>query len=311
MNPCAPRASRRATSTDIVRPGTRRSVAVAPRAAGVRYPVRVAGEPESFDYRLLVGLIFLGFAVAELLTGRLFQRDKTTLKDVIIEIGSGFGLPMLVVPAVLTASGALTEWLLPDSVGSLAHWPAWAMLLVLLVADDLTQYGWHRLSHSSSTLYRLHRAHHSAEYLSVRCVYRNNIIYYALMPGIWLSGVLLHLGFGPVYAVYFVAKMFVITGAHSSVPWDEPLARSPKTRWLFVLLAHIISTPRTHAAHHGKHAADGVTHYHGNYGNFLFLWDVVFGTAKFSSTRPVEFGLENVQPQGWFRELIWPFGRGR
>jgi sterol desaturase/sphingolipid hydroxylase (fatty acid hydroxylase superfamily) len=45
-------------------------------------------------------------------------------------------------------------------------------------------------------MWPLHRAHHSAAYMSVRIVYRNNAFYYALMPGLWLSGVLLYLGFG-------------------------------------------------------------------------------------------------------------------
>ena len=71
--------------------------------------------------------------------------------------------------------------------GALADWSWWQMLLVLLLADDLTQYFWHRLSHTS-TLWPLHRAHHSAAYMSVRIVYRNNAFYYALMPGLWSSG---------------------------------------------------------------------------------------------------------------------------
>jgi len=49
-------------------------------------------------------------------------------------------------------------------------------------------------------LYKLHRPHHQAEYLSIRIVYRNNIFYYFLMPGLWFSGVLIYLGGGWVYA---------------------------------------------------------------------------------------------------------------
>ena len=35
-----------------------------------------------------------------------------------------------------------------------------------------------------------------------------------------------------------------------------------------------------------------MTHYRGNYGNFLFLWDVMFGTAKITRRRPDTFGVE-------------------
>ncbi|MCH9688289.1 MAG: sterol desaturase family protein [Deltaproteobacteria bacterium] len=263
------------------------------------------------NYKLVVGLIFLGFAVLELRADRLLHRAATRTKDIIIELGSGLGLPIAVVPAVIAGSGVLTEALAPDSAGALAHWPTWLMFATLLVIDDLGQYLWHRLTHAVPSLFELHRAHHSATYMSVRIVYRNNILYYAMMPNLWASGVLLYLGFDDVYYVYFIAKMAVIIGAHSSVAWDEPLL---KIRWLrpvMWLVVRTISTPSTHAAHHGKHATDGVTHYKGNYGNFLFLWDVLLGTAKISERRPAHFGLENIDDASWQQELLWPWLRAR
>lgn len=258
------------------------------------------------DYRLVVLLIFLGFAILELLCGRLLNRDKSTRKDVIIESGSGTILPLVVVPSILAITPYLAELVVPDSEGWLSHWSAWLMFLTLVFADDFTQYWWHRSSHSFAGLYRLHRAHHSAEYMSVRIAYRNNVLYYAMMPGLWLSGVLLYWGFAPVYYFYAIAKMAVIIGAHSSVPWDAPLFRFRLTRPVVWLLARVISTPSTHAAHHGKHSADGVTHYHGNYGNFFFVWDLIFGTAKINEGRPQAYGLENVEPKGWREEFLWP-----
>jgi len=64
--------------------------------------------------------------------------------------------------------------------------------------------------------------------------------------------------------------------------------------------------PATHAAHHGKHQADGVTHYTGNYGNLLFFWGVPFGTAKITRRCPEAFGLENLPEERWRTELAWP-----
>lgn len=260
-------------------------------------------------YKLVVALIFLGFAVAEFSRGRLLNVAKTRKKDVIIELGSGLGLPIFVVPAVTFGSAAITEWMLPGSSDQLAHWPAWLMFVVLLVVDDLGQYLWHRLTHSVPWLFELHRAHHSAEYMSVRIVYRNNLLYYAFMPNLWASGVLLHFGFDAVYFGYFIAKMAVITSAHSSVAWDEKLLKIRALRPLMWVVVRTISTPCTHAAHHGMHASDGVTHYKGNYGNFLFLWDVLLGTAKITGRRPTRFGLENIAPASWQQELLWPWLR--
>jgi len=214
-------------------------------------------------------------------------------------------VPALVLPAVLSCSHTLADALIPGTRDMWAAWPAWLMCAALLVGDDLTQYLWHRLSHSS-WLYPLHRAHHSAGYMSVRIVYRNNLLYYAMMPGLWVSGLLVYWGFGPVYVLYLVAKMAVIIGAHSSAPWDAPLRRHKLTRPLIWVLERLISTPSTHSAHHGLHEADGITHYRGNYGNFLFLWDVLFGTAHITGGRPATFGVEDLEPVGWFHELLWP-----
>ena len=257
--------------------------------------------------KLVISGILIAFVALEFVLGRFLHKEHTTPKDIILDVGSSLLLPVVVVPLVFTSAGALVEWFAPGSEGRLGHWPWWVMFGVLLIVDDLTQYGWHRLSHSSF-LYPLHRAHHSARYLSVRIVYRNNLVYYALMPGLWLAGAAVFLGFGPVYVVYIVLKMLVIIGAHSSVPWDAPLYRNRFTAPLMWVVERVISTPATHSAHHGLHEADGVTNYRGNYGNFLFLWDVIFGTAHITRRRPAEFGIEDEAPVSWFNELIWPVG---
>lgn len=261
------------------------------------------------DYTVYITAIFAAFALLELALGRFFNPTKATSKDVILEVAAGLAIPLLIVPGVLFASPFLVEQFAPGHAQVWAHWPWWSMALVLLLADDLTQYWWHRLSHTVPWLYALHRAHHSARYMSVRIVYRNSLIYYALMPGLWLSAALIHLGFGQVYVVYIVVKLTVIIGAHSSVPWDEPLLKNRFTRPLMWGVMRLISTPTTHSAHHGRHQADGITHYKGNFGNLLFLWDVLFGTAKISNERPREYGLEAVTPATWFQELVWPVGR--
>jgi sterol desaturase/sphingolipid hydroxylase (fatty acid hydroxylase superfamily) len=261
------------------------------------------------DYRVVITMMFVGGALIELALGRFLFREQTTRKDLILDLGAGLGLPLIVLPLIMAGSAAATEAIAPGSANALSDWPVSAMIASLLIADDFTQYWWHRASHRWPKLNLLHRAHHSAPYLSVRVVYRNNLLYYAMMPGLWLSGALLYLGFAPVYYVYYIAKMAVIISAHSSVGWDTKLL---KIRWLKPLMwvvARTISTPCTHAAHHGKHAADGVTHYHGNFGNFLVVWDVLFGTAKISDERPRQFGLEHVEPTTWTQELLWPFPR--
>ena len=209
-------------------------------------------------------------------------------------------------PAVLFSAGAIAAFVAPQYEGALAGIPVIAAIGLFLILDDMMQYWWHRASHSTPWLYNLHRAHHNARYMSVRLVYRNNIIYYAMMPSLWLSGVLIWLGLGWVYAAYIVVKLLVITGAHSDVAWDKPLYAIKWLSPVMWVVERTISTPATHHAHHGRHADDPAVNYKGNYGNLLFFWDVLFGTAKITRTFPESYGVENLAPATLGQQLLWP-----
>jgi len=253
--------------------------------------------------------IFLALIVLEILFTRFFSKPGQTRSDAIVEVISTGMLVLAVVPLVLASGKKLASLVVPDAAGILAGWPFWAVFGLFLIFDDMVQYWWHRASHTFPWLYKLHRAHHNAEYLSVRVVYRNNIFYYLLLPGIWFSGVLLYLGGGFVYPVYLIIKMAVIFGAHCDVRWDAPLYRVKFLSPVMWLVERTISTPATHAAHHGKHADDGVTNYKGNFGNLLFFWDVLFGTAKITRRYPDEIGVENLPPTSAGEQLFWPVVR--
>lgn len=250
--------------------------------------------------------IFLALIVLEILFTRFFSKPGQTRSDAIVEVISTLMLILAVVPLVLASGKKLASLVVPDAAGVIAEWPFWAVFSLFLIFDDMVQYWWHRASHTFPWLYKLHRAHHNAEYLSVRVVYRNNVFYYLLLPGIWFSGVLLYLGGGFVYPVYLIIKMAVIFGAHCDVRWDAPLYRVKFLSPVMWLVERTISTPATHAAHHGKHADDGVTNYKGNFGNLLFFWDVLFGTAKITRRYPDEMGVENLPPTSAGEQLFWP-----
>ncbi|MEL7297309.1 MAG: sterol desaturase family protein [Pseudomonadota bacterium] len=259
--------------------------------------------------KLAILLIFVGFALLEIFSTRLFAKPGQTRDDAVVEIVSVLVLLVITQPLALAGGGYIASLIWPDAAGALATIPLIAAIGLFLIFDDMTQYWWHRLSHTVPWLYKLHRPHHNANYLSVRVVYRNNIFYYALMPGLWFSGALIYLGLGWVYAGYIVVKMLVITGAHCDVRWDEPLY---KIRWLAPVMwvvERVISTPATHSAHHGKHASDNATHYKGNYGNLLFFWDVLFGTAKITRSYPEQIGVENLPKTTASEQLLWPLVR--
>jgi sterol desaturase/sphingolipid hydroxylase (fatty acid hydroxylase superfamily) len=249
------------------------------------------------------------FAFLEWRLGR-FSPPQATREDHRLDVAV-IVMFLTVTAAVASTANLLGSIWMPEWRGALADWPWLGMLLTLIIGDDLTQYGWHRLSHSS-VLWPLHRAHHSAPYMSVRVVYRNNALYYALMPGLWIMGLLVYLGFGWVTVGYTLVKITVIVGAHSAWRWDEALYRKPALRPLMWVLERLISTPATHHAHHALTEADGVGHYSGNFGNLFFLWDIIFGTAVITRRYPPAVGLQDdldFGPERWETQLFYPFVR--
>lgn len=250
--------------------------------------------------------IYLGFALLELAMTGLFRKREQTRQDWIVEIVSTVLLVGVTQPSILLAAGVLLGQLLPEYRNALSGLNPLAGIALFLIFDDMVQYWWHRASHSTHWLYNLHRAHHNANYMSIRLVYRNNIIYYALMPNLWLSGALIYLGLGWIYAGYVVVKMLVIVGAHSDVAWDKPLYRIKWLSPVMWIVERTISTPATHHAHHGRHALDPAVHYKGNYGNLLFFWDVLFGTARITRRYPKSYGVENLPPATLGQQLLWP-----
>lgn len=255
---------------------------------------------------LAVLLIFIGFIVLEIIFTRFFAKPQQTKSDAIVEVVGTLMLTLVTQPLVILGGFTIASLVAPEAQDMLKSWHFLAVFALFLIFDDLTQYWWHRISHMVPWLYKLHRPHHNANYLSIRVVYRNNIFYYFLMPGLWFSGALIYLGGAWVYASYIVIKMTVIFGAHSDVRWDAPLY---KIKWLspiMWIIERTISTPSTHSAHHGKHANDGVTNYKGNFGNLLFFWDVLFGTAKITRRYPAEMGVENLPETTAAEQLIWP-----
>lgn len=251
-------------------------------------------------------LLFLG--LIEVFSG-LYIRDRRSKNDFSIELVSLIVLPLIVQPGIFLLVFSLCELWFPTAFGALNNWPIWAMVLAFLILDDMLQYWWHRWSHQSPVLWKLHRPHHVVEEMGVLVTYRNAFLYYAMMPGIWFSALLVYLGMGYVYVVYLPIKVSVILLAHSQTRWDRLLYKWKVLAPLAWIIERLISTPSTHFAHHGLTAEDGISHPNGNYGNLLFVWDVIFGTAKITRKYPKKFGAWNQIKEPWYVQLLFPFIR--
>ena len=238
--------------------------------------------------------------------GGLYLDDKRSKNDFTIELLSLISLPTLIQPGIFL----FILWFMGASFPGLEDYyltsSLWWHIVAFLILDDLTQYWWHRLSHVNKKMWKLHRPHHVVEEMGVLVTYRNAVLYYAFMPGIWFSAVLIYLGMGYVYLFYLPIKLIVILLAHSETKWDKFLYRYKILSPLAWIIERTISTPSTHFAHHGLTAEDGVSHPNGNYGNLLFFWDIIFGTAKITRKYPSKFGAWNQLKEPWYVQLFFP-----
>ena len=261
-------------------------------------------ENEVLSKLIPVTVLFL-LGVFESLGGLYFD-DRRTKNDFSIELLSLITLPTLIQPGIFL----FVLWFMGASFPGLEDYyitsSLWWQVVAFLILDDLTQYWWHRLSHINKKMWKLHRPHHVVEEMGVLVTYRNAVLYYAFMPGIWFSAVLIYLGMGYVYLFYLPIKLIVILLAHSETKWDKFLYRYKILSPLAWIIERTISTPSTHFAHHGLTAEDGVSHPNGNYGNLLFFWDVIFGTAKITRKYPSKFGAWNRLKEPWYVQLFFP-----
>lgn len=250
--------------------------------------------------------IYIAFGIIELFRSNLFGKAEQSRHDGIVEVISAIMVLVITQPTILLFVQYIMGAYLPEYRDSLASLNIFAAIALFLIFEDMMQYWWHRAAHSTPWLYNLHRAHHNGRYMSIRLVYRNNIIYYAMMPSIWFASVLIYLGLGWVYAGYIIVKQLVIIGAHSDVAWDRPLYKIKALSPIMWVVERTISTPATHHAHHGRHYDDPAVNYKGNFGNLLFFWDVLFGTAKITRTYPQSYGVENLPDATLGQQLLWP-----
>ena len=257
-------------------------------------------------YQIVILTIFFSLVLLEILFTNFFNKNGQRTKDGVVEFFSFFQVLFLAQPLAFALAYGLTDMFAPSVKGLISDWSIFAIVGLLLIFDDLAQYLWHRLCHSVPILYNLHRPHHDPEYLSIRVVYRNGFFYYLLMPGLWFAGILFYMGSGATYFFYIVIKQTVIFGAHTDLRWDKKLYEIKWMHPIMWVLERTISTPSTHWAHHGKHASDENTHYKGNYGNLLFIWDMIFGTAKITRKYPKEIGVENLFDAPASYQLLWP-----
>lgn len=183
-------------------------------------------------------------------------------------------------------------------------WPTQAPLALqvglALLIGEFFHYWWHRFSHGDNVLWRFHATHHSSERLywlaSVRFHPVDNVVAY----GLQVTPLIL-LGCGPEALALFT--LFV--SIHGLFQHGNVKVRCG---WL----NYVFSTPELHRWHHSRKIEDA----NANYGGYLIVWDLVFGTWHLPRDRAHQahdVGLHDMPqfPRDFAGQLLSPLRWGK
>jgi sterol desaturase/sphingolipid hydroxylase (fatty acid hydroxylase superfamily) len=171
------------------------------------------------------------------------------------------------------ASIPLFAWVYEHRVLDLGRPSAWWSWLLLLFAEDLCYYAFHRTHHEVRLLWATHVNHHSSEYFNLSTALRQPLLTPITGPMFWTPLALV--GFPPV---------MILTAQAWSLLYQfwlhtEAIGRLGPLEW-------IMNTPSHHRVHHGKN----VEYLDRNHAGIFIVWDRAFGTFEPERAR-VQYGL--------------------
>ena len=139
----------------------------------------------------------------------------------------------------------------------------WWMWGLLLLADDVTFYWYHRLAHQIRFFWAAHVQHHSSEHMNFSVALRQSwgepfikFLFYIWLPFI---------GFNPVS----ILIMQAISLVYQFFPHTKLVGKLGPIEWVF-------NTPSHHRVHH----ATQVQYLDKNHAGILIIWDRIFGTFQ-------------------------------
>jgi sterol desaturase/sphingolipid hydroxylase (fatty acid hydroxylase superfamily) len=150
---------------------------------------------------------------------------------------------------------------------------AWWTWIVLLFAEDLCYYWFHRVHHEVRLFWGAHVNHHSSRYFNLSTALRQPLLTPLTGPIFW----------APLPLIGFAPWMVLTAQAWSLLYqfWlhTEVVDRLGPLEW-------VMNTPSHHRVHHGKNVA----YLDKNHAGIFILWDRLFGTFA-QEAEPVVYGL--------------------
>lgn len=236
-------------------------------------------------------------------------------KEIYLHPSAKLDYQLFIINNILAPGGLRLAWFETSLVASLVNnwlqetfdnfggfitenwWSLVIFTILFVIVFDFASYLNHAWHHQNPILWQLHSLHHSSEVLTPITLYRSHPLYELNKKLITtaisapLQALLIYLFFGKIhlmtiFGLNFLVAIYYMAGgnlAHSHI-------------WVSYgkILNHIFMSPVLHQIHHSI----APQHVNKNYGEFLGIWDWIFGTLYIpEKEEKLEFGIGQNQPQ--------------
>ena len=241
--------------------------------------------------------IALIFIALEIFFCWYYKKSYITFSEAIANFGTALGnqtMNVLVAAGVYVAYGYLYEHFRLFMIEI-----NWFTAILLLLGVDFVFYWVHRWGHAINIMWAAHSPHHSAEEMNFFVALRASVT--QRLTSFLFFWVLVVVGFSPI-------AIYTTVGIHLFIAFLHHTEFIPKL-WRPIEL--IFTTPSHHRVHHGvnKQYLDK------NFGEFLIIWDRVFGSFA-EEQEKVVYGIYD-HPKSWnpisinfhFYKILWAYAR--
>ena len=251
-------------------------------------------ETNVYVYLTPIALIFI---LLEVFFCWLYRKDYISFPEAVANFGTALGnqtMNVLIAAGVYVIYGFLWENYRIFTIEM--NW--WTFILLLLGVDFIF-YWVHRWGHAINIMWAAHSPHHSAEEMNFFVALRASVT--QRMTSFLFFWVLTIIGFHPLH-------IYMMTGIHLFIAFLHHTELVPK---LWRPIEFVFTTPSHHRVHHGVN----FKYLDKNFGEFLIIWDRIFGSFA-EEDEKVVYGIYD-HPKSWnpisinfhFYMVLWNYAR--
>jgi sterol desaturase/sphingolipid hydroxylase (fatty acid hydroxylase superfamily) len=216
---------------------------------------------------------FILLVLLEIAVARARRMAAYEIRDTAASLAMGLGNLAIGLVAGIGAYVAL-NWVYQAHLLDFGY--RWWSIVLVVFADDLTYYWFHRLSHRCRFWWAAHINHHTSQHYNLSTALRQT----------WTGGIFEWVLWLPLALVGFPPALVVFTKGVSLVYqfWIHTETIGHLPRWIEA----VMNTPSHHRVHH----ATNPRYLDRNYAGIFIVWDRLFGTfVDETASDPCRYGI--------------------